>query len=147
MNVNQKNSVIVMVLLIEKVFVLNMYCLHKQVFPMCLQPANTVGLFFSLNWTQVSGEIPHHKAWKHVMTYSVCSVGLHTAAALFYLDIPHKKSIELCSVGCTPTAFEDEIFSGVFSGQERGQSLGLFTCINSRSWCFYFGVFTLNRCS
>lgn len=42
---------------------------------------------------------------------------LFTAAALFYLDIPHKNSIELCSTGCSLAAFEDEIFSGVFSGQ------------------------------
>lgn len=42
---------------------------------------------------------------------------LFTAAALFYLDIPHKNSIELCSVGCSLAAFEDEIFAGVFSGQ------------------------------
>lgn len=42
---------------------------------------------------------------------------LFTAAALFYLDIPHKNSIELCSAGCSLAAFEDEIFSGVFSGQ------------------------------
>lgn len=44
------------------------------------------------------------------------------AAALFYLDIPHKNSIELCSVGCSLAAFEDEIFAGVFSGQ-RAASL------------------------
>lgn len=42
---------------------------------------------------------------------------LFTAAALFYLDIPHKNSIELCLVGCSLAAFEDEIFAGVFSGQ------------------------------
>lgn len=32
---------------------------------------------------------------------------LFTAAALFYLDIPHKNSIELCLVGCSLAAFED----------------------------------------
>ena len=42
---------------------------------------------------------------------------VYSLFTLFYLDIPHKNSIELCSVGCSLAAFEDEIFAGVFSGQ------------------------------
>lgn len=54
---------------------------------------------------------------------------LFTAAALFYLDIPHKNSIELCSVGCSLAAFEDEIFANVFpeSGSSHEAGSGLQT--------------------
>lgn len=69
---------------------------------------------------------------------------LFTAAALFYLDIPHKNSIELCSVGCSLAAFEDEIFAGVFSGQrpasatvhmEQHQSSEQYLQYEEVFWC------------
>lgn len=84
---------------------------------MCLHQANRVWIFvpvcFEVNLVEFLPISFEGMSW-HIQrpVYS-----LFTAAALFYLDIPHKNSIELCSVGCSLAAFEDEIFAGVFSGQ------------------------------
>lgn len=39
---------------------------------------------------------------------------------VFYLDIPHRNSIELRSAGCVLAAFEGQIFARVFSGRGLG---------------------------
>jgi len=57
----------------------------------------------------------HFRACHDIFQHPVYT--LFTAAVLFYLDIPHKNSIELGSAGCSLAAFEDEMFAGVFSGR------------------------------
>lgn len=68
---------------------------------------------------------------------------LFAAAALFYLDIPHKNSIELCSVGCSLAAFEDEIFAGVFSGRETDESVRSYKATSEHLAVFTVGVVLL----